>query len=138
MDASDKKIRKLIEKGVYIPNPYSIHIGDEVNIDHISGYGVKIYPGCRIYGQTTVISSGVKLGYEAPVTIEDCQLGQDVELKGGYFKKSVFLEKSNMGSGAHVREGCILEEESGGAHCVGLKQTILFPFVTLGLSLIHI
>ena len=37
-----------------------------------------------------------------------------------------------MGLGAHVREGCILEEEAGGAHCVGLKQTILFPFVTLG------
>jgi UDP-N-acetylglucosamine/UDP-N-acetylgalactosamine diphosphorylase len=41
-----------------------------------------------------------------------------------------------MGLGAHVREGCILEEEAGGAHCVGLKQTILFPFVTLG-SLIN-
>jgi UDP-N-acetylglucosamine/UDP-N-acetylgalactosamine diphosphorylase len=41
-----------------------------------------------------------------------------------------------MGLGAHVREGCILEEEANGAHCVGLKQTILFPFVTLG-SLIN-
>ena len=35
-----------------------------------------------------------------------------------------------------MREGCLLEEEAGGAHCVGLKQTILFPFVTLG-SLIN-
>jgi UDP-N-acetylglucosamine/UDP-N-acetylgalactosamine diphosphorylase len=35
-----------------------------------------------------------------------------------------------------VREGCLLEEEANGAHCVGLKQTILFPFVTLG-SLIN-
>jgi UDP-N-acetylglucosamine/UDP-N-acetylgalactosamine diphosphorylase len=41
-----------------------------------------------------------------------------------------------MGSGAQVREGCLLEEEANGAHCVGLKQTILFPFVTLG-SLIN-
>jgi UDP-N-acetylglucosamine/UDP-N-acetylgalactosamine diphosphorylase len=41
-----------------------------------------------------------------------------------------------MGSGAQVREGCILEEEANGAHCVGIKQTILFPFVTLG-SLIN-
>ncbi len=37
-----------------------------------------------------------------------------------------------MGLGAHVREGCLLEEEASGAHCVGLKQTILLPFVTLG------
>jgi UDP-N-acetylglucosamine/UDP-N-acetylgalactosamine diphosphorylase len=41
-----------------------------------------------------------------------------------------------MGLGAQVREACILEEEASGAHCVGLKQTILFPFVTLG-SLIN-
>ena len=41
-----------------------------------------------------------------------------------------------MDAGAHVREGCILEEQVSGAHCVGLKQTILFPFVTLG-SLIN-
>jgi UDP-N-acetylglucosamine/UDP-N-acetylgalactosamine diphosphorylase len=35
-----------------------------------------------------------------------------------------------------VREGSILEEEVSIAHTVGLKQTILFPFVTLG-SLIN-
>lgn len=131
-----EKIVKLIEKGVDIPNPMTIDIGDEVDIDNISGDSVKIYPGCRIYGEKTVISSRVKIGYEAPVTIDNCQLGAGVELKGGYFNKSVFLEGSNMGLGAHVREGCILEEEAGGAHCVGLKQTILFPFVTLG-SLIN-
>ena len=117
-------------------NPFSVEIGREVNVDQISGKGVTIYPGCRIYGSKTVISSGCQLGYEAPVTIEDCQLGSEVELKGGFVSKSVFLEKNNMGMGAHVREGCILEEEAGGAHCVGLKQTILFPFVTLG-SLIN-
>ncbi len=41
-----------------------------------------------------------------------------------------------MASGAQVREGCILEEEANASHTVGLKQTILFPFVTLG-SLIN-
>lgn len=130
------KVVQLISKGVDIPNPLTIDLGDEVNLDHISGKGVRIYPGCRIYGRETVISAGSRIGYEAPVTIDDCQLGPRVELKGGYFNKSVFLEKANMGSGAQVREGCILEEEANGAHCVGIKQTILFPFVTLG-SLIN-
>jgi UDP-N-acetylglucosamine/UDP-N-acetylgalactosamine diphosphorylase len=37
-----------------------------------------------------------------------------------------------MGSNAQIRSGCLLEEEAGGNHCVGLKQTILFPFVQLG------
>ena len=129
-------IRRLIDKGVTVCNPLSIDIGDEVDTDHISGEGVTIYPGCRIYGGKTVIAAGAQLGREGPTTVEDCQIGPRVELKGGYFSKSVFLEQANLGLGAQVREACILEEEAGGAHCVGLKQTILFPFVTLG-SLIN-
>ena len=134
--ANREKIRTLMEKGVRIPNPATLDIGEEVQIDHISGDNVTIYPGCRIYGEKTVISSGCRLGYEAPVTIDNCLLGPSVELKGGFFTGSVFLEKASVGSGAQVREGCLIEEEAGGAHCVGLKQTILFPFVTLG-SLIN-
>jgi UDP-N-acetylglucosamine/UDP-N-acetylgalactosamine diphosphorylase len=130
------KVVKLIEKGVSVPNPSSVDIGDDVDIDRISGDGVTIWPGCRIGGSRTVISAGCVLGAEGPVTLSDCRLGPKVELKGGYFKKSVFLEGANMGLGAQVREGCLLEEEANGAHCVGLKQTILFPFVTLG-SLIN-
>jgi bifunctional UDP-N-acetylglucosamine pyrophosphorylase/glucosamine-1-phosphate N-acetyltransferase len=133
---SQDKIFDLIRKGVEIPNPLTLDVGEEVNLDQISGNGVKIYPGCRIYGEQTVVGPGAQLGYEGPVTIQDCQVGPGVELKGGYFKKAVFLERARMGLGAHVREGCILEEQANGAHCVGLKQTILFPFVTLG-SLIN-
>jgi UDP-N-acetylglucosamine/UDP-N-acetylgalactosamine diphosphorylase len=130
------KVVRLIDKGVSIPNPVSLDIGDDVDLDRISGDGVTILPGCRIYGARTVISAGCRLGAEGPVTLADCCLGPGVELKGGYFKQSVFLEGANMGLGAQVREGCLLEEEANGAHCVGLKQTILFPFVTLG-SLIN-
>lgn len=133
---SDEKVRRLLQKGVDIPNPLSLDVGEEVNIDQISAEGVRIYPGCRIYGEKTVISAGCRLGYEAPVTMENCQIGAKVELKGGFFSQSVFLERASMGLGAHVREGCIIEEEANGAHGVGLKQTILFPFVTLG-SLIN-
>lgn len=133
---STDKIEALLKKGVEIPNPLTLDIGDEVRTDLISGDGVRIYPGCRIYGEDTVISAGARIGYEGPVTIDNCQLGPGVELKHGYFTKAVFLEKASMSLGAHVREGCILEEQANGAHCVGLKQTILFPFVTLG-SLIN-
>ncbi|HZL05359.1 MAG TPA: UDP-N-acetylglucosamine pyrophosphorylase, partial [Coriobacteriia bacterium] len=129
-------IVRLIERGVAIPNPFSLDIGDDVDIDRISGDGVTLMPGCRIHGAKTAISAGCTLGAEGPVTVVDCRLGPKVALKGGYFKQSVFLEKANMGLGAHVREGCLLEEEANGAHTVGLKQTILLPFVTLG-SLIN-
>ena len=126
------KAALLMERGAIIPNPYTIDIGDDVDLARISAVGLTLFPGCRIYGARTVISSGATLGAEAPVTIEDCCLGRTVELKGGYFRRSVFLDRATVGSGAQVREGCLLEEEAGGAHCVGLKQTILFPFVTLG------
>ncbi len=133
---SHEAIVELIRRGVQIPNPLTLDIGPEVDLERISTRGVVLFPGCRIYGAATVISAGVKLGAEGPVTIDDCRLGPHVELKGGYFHRSVFLAKASMGLGAHVREGSILEEEANGAHCVGLKQTILFPFVTLG-SLIN-
>lgn len=130
------KIEQLIEKGVKIPIPQSVVIGKEVDPNRIAGKGVVIYPGCKLLGTRTLILEGVKLGYEGPVTLDDCRLGRNVELKGGYFQRSVFLDGAAMALGAHVREGCILEEEASGAHDVGLKQTILFPFVTLG-SLIN-
>jgi len=110
---SASKIEKLLEKGVQIPNPQSIEIGPEVDIDRISGDRVTIYSGCKIFGRSP-----------------------QVELKGGFFRDAVFLKNVSVGSGSNVREGTILEEESRVAHSVGLKQTILLPFVTLG-SLIN-
>jgi hypothetical protein len=127
-----RAIEALLDKGVNIPNPLSLDIGAEVDVDRISADGVTIHPGCRIRGGRTVISAGVTLGSEGPVTIEDCRLGPNVSLKGGYAVNAVFLEGAKLGLGHQVREGTLLEEEASGAHCVGLKQTILFPFVTLG------
>lgn len=127
---------RLQAKGVEVLAPASVHIGPQVDPDRISGDGVVIHPGSRIDGAGTVIAAGSVLGAEGPATVVDCQLGRSVQLKAGYFAKSVFLDGSSMGSGAHVREGTLLEEQANGAHCVGLKQTILFPFVTLG-SLIN-
>ncbi|GAB4078851.1 UDP-N-acetylglucosamine pyrophosphorylase [Nostocoides australiense] len=129
-------LRALLDKGVTMPVPLTVEIGDEVDVEHVSGDGVVIHPGARIRGASTVISAGCELGREGPVTIEDCRLGRGVALKGGYAARATFLDGANLGLGHHVREGCLLEEESGGAHCVGLKQTILMPFVTLG-SLIN-
>ena len=133
---SASKIENLLQKGVMIPNPQGVEIGPEVDTDRISGDGVVIHAGCKLYGSSTLILRGTKIGYEGPVTVENCQVGPQVELKGGFFKDAVFLKKASMGSGSNVREGTILEEESKVAHTVGLKQTILFPFVTLG-SLIN-
>lgn len=131
-----KKVDLLIQKGVHIPNPESVHVGDEVDVDRISHWDVTIYAGSKLIGKETFVARGATIGHEAPATIEDCYVGPNVSLKGGFFCRSVFLEKASCGSGAHVREGTILEEGASIAHTVGLKQTILFPYVTLG-SLIN-
>ena len=80
---AEQKIRALIDKGVSIPNPLTLDIGDEVNIDNISGTDVVLYPGTRLYGAQTVISAGAILGREGTVTVDNCQIGPQVELKGG-------------------------------------------------------
>ena len=130
------KIKQLIDKGVAIPVPDNVAIGDEVDIERISGNAVCLYPGARISGNSTLISAGAQIGQEGASIVENCYVGPDVALRGGYFKDSVFLKKASCGLGSHVREGTILEEQTSIAHTVGLKQTILFPFVTLG-SLIN-
>jgi len=79
-EPSRERVRLLIEKGVNIPSPLTVDIGEEVDIERISGDGVVIYAGCKIYGRKTLIMSGTKLGYEGPVTIEDCQIGPNVEV----------------------------------------------------------
>ena len=129
---SKQILRRLLDKGVNIPCPEGVEISTDVDADRISGQGVILHAGSKIYGGETLILPGVVLGYEGPVTLHNCQLGRDVQLRGGFFDRSCFLHGSRMGSGAQVREGCLLEEGARGAHTVGLKQTILFPFVTLG------
>ena len=125
-------VLRLLKKGVRMPVPLAVDVGEEVDPERISADGVVFHGGTRIYGPQTLISAGTTLGSEAPCTLTDCLLGRGVELKGGFFRSSVFLDRANMGSGAQVREGCLIEEEANGNHTVGLKQTILFPFVTLG------
>lgn len=125
-------LETLIKKGVRIPCPSSVEIGTDIDPDRISGEGVTIHAGCKLFGADTLIMAGTQLGYEAPVTIHNCQLGRGVELGGGFFEDSCFLDRVTMGSGAQIREKCLLEEEARGGHTVGLKHTILFPFVTLG------
>lgn len=129
-------IAALMQKGVRIPAPESVFVDPSVDIERISGRGTVIYPGCKLVGSSTWIGDNVLLGDESPVTVEDCAVGPDVALNGGFFQRAVFLQGAAVGSGAHVREGTILEDRARAAHTVGLKQTVLFPFVTLG-SLIN-
>ena len=130
------KVGQLTEKGVAVILPHTVFIGDDVDINLIASKGVIIYPGCRISGNNTIIGEGCHIGEESPAVINNCALGKNVKLKGGFFSNSVFFDNVSVGSCAHVRECCLLEEYASCAHAVGMKHTILMPFVTLG-SLIN-
>ena len=127
---------RLSASGVQILCPESVYIDATVKPERVARQDVHIHPGCHISGASTFIAAGAKIGTQGPVTALNCHIGPGVELKSGYFENAVFLEEAKLGYGSHVRGGTILEEQASTAHCVGLKQTILFPFVTLG-SLIN-
>ncbi|MBW2732581.1 MAG: UDP-N-acetylglucosamine pyrophosphorylase, partial [Deltaproteobacteria bacterium] len=128
--------QQLAARGVKVVSPQSVSINPDVDLEKIEGPGTVLYPGASLRGSKLRIMPGCHIGPEGPVVVNDCVLGPEVTLSAGYFAGSVFLDKASMGLGAHIRPGCLLEEEANGAHTVGLKQTILLPFVTLG-SLIN-
>jgi len=132
----DTKIIRLMDKGVKIPSPYSVVISEDVNTDRISGKGVVINPGCVLRGSDLYIGENTIIGAEGPVTLENVASANNVAFASGYARDTVFLSGVSVGANFHIREGCLLEEFSSTAHSVGLKQTILFPFATLG-SLIN-
>ena len=132
---TNEQIKALTDKGVILKHPESIFIDDDVCLDNICSEAI-IYPGCRIFGSTTYIGKGAKLGTEAPVTIKNSQLGDGAVVAGGFIDNTTMLDGANAGDGFHSRPGTILEEYAAVGHTGGLKQTILFPFVTTG-SLIN-
>lgn len=130
-----ERVQALRVRGVIVPQPESVYVAPDVDLERIAA-GAVIYPGSRLYGVETWIGPEARVGEEGPATVENCAVGAGAALKGGSFRGSTFLAGASLGGGAQVREGCLLEEEASGAHTVGLKHTILFPFVTLG-SLIN-
>jgi len=59
---TSQKVSRLIDKGVIIPNVSTIDIGDEVDLDRISGNGVIFYCGYKMFGSKKLIMDGSKLG----------------------------------------------------------------------------
>jgi len=128
----DRIMAELVHRGVTIHCPQSVYIAPDVDPARISRDGVVLHPGTQLRGADTLIGPECVLGEEGPVTLDNAALGKRVHVKGGYVTKSALLDDVTVGLGAQIREGCILEEQTTLGHNVGLKQTILMPYVTLG------
>ncbi len=121
----------LAERGVTIVDPRQTFVGPEVRLERICA-GAILHPGARIRGSRTFIGPAAEVGTEGPVTLVDAVLGERATIASGYVAGAVLLRDSSVGGSAHLRGGTLLEEEASTAHSVGLKQTILLAFVTLG------
>jgi UDP-N-acetylglucosamine/UDP-N-acetylgalactosamine diphosphorylase len=128
-------IQALLDRGVRVVDPGQLLVDEQVDPARIHPTAT-LHPGCRLHGRRTFLGPGAQVGTEGPATLVDAVLGEGASIASGYAKGAVLLRGASLGAAGHTREGTLLEEEASTAHAVGLKQTILLSFVTLG-SLIN-
>jgi len=128
----DRIMAELLHRGVTVHCPESVYVAPDVDPGRISRDGVVLHPGTQLRGADTLIGPDCVIGEEGPVTLDNAALGKRVHVKGGYVGHSALLDDVTIGLGAQIREGCLLEEHVTLGHNVGLKQTILMPYATLG------
>ncbi len=117
-DALTKRRKSLLDRGVVMPDPGAVYVGEEVDPERI-GPGAVLHPGTRLLGESVSVGPESEIGAEAPATVQDCQLGYGAALKGGFYSGATFLDGASVGSSAHIRPGTLMEEGSEAAHAAG-------------------
>jgi hypothetical protein len=131
----DRRIQALVDRGVRVVDPRQTFVDADVRLERITT-GAILHPGTRLHGARTFVGAQAAVGHEGPATLQDAVLGAGAGIASGYAEGAVLLRGARAGANAHLREGTVMEEECSTAHAVGLKQTILLSYVTLG-SLIN-
>ncbi len=131
----ERRLASAQERGVVVVDPRQTYIAADVDLARLAP-GAVLWPGTRLLGPRTWLGPGSRVGTEGPATLVDTVLDAGAAVASGFVQGAVLLAGASLGAAAHVRAGTLLEEEASTAHAVGLKQTILLPFVTLG-SLIN-
>jgi hypothetical protein len=134
-NSMDRRLRELTRRGVRVVDLRQTWVDDSVELDRVRP-GATLHPGTRLQGARCWVGEGAQVGTEGPATLVDAVLDANTAVASGFVSGAVLLRGASLGANAHVRPGTLLEEEASTAHAVGLKQTILLSFVTLG-SLIN-
>ena len=101
----EQKTQELMNQGVIFPNPYQVHIEEDVQV----GQGSIIYPGVDLKGKTSI---GVFCAIESNCFVFDCQIEDSVYIKShSYLEKSTIQSKSVIGPFAHLRPGSEIGQE---------------------------
>jgi hypothetical protein len=127
----EQRLSALLARGVQIIEPSQTFVAPDVELDRIRP-GAVIYPGSRLHGRRTYLGRGASVGREGPAVLYDCVLASEAAVDSGFGEGAVLLARARAGANAHLRAGTLLEEEASTAHAVGLKQTILLSYVTIG------
>jgi hypothetical protein len=134
-ESLEVRLERLGQRGVVIVDPRQTWIAPEVVAQRIQA-GAVLHPGTRLLGPRTWLGPGAAVGTEGPATVVDSVFDERASIASGYVNGAVLLRDASLGGATHVRAGTLLEEEASTANAVGLKQTILLSFTTLG-SLIN-
>jgi len=135
MNDVEARVAAASNRGALVIDPRQTYIGPDVDLHRLS-VGAILHPGTRLSGSRTFIGPKAEVGAEGPTVLRNTVLGDCARIKSGFAEDAVLLSHATAGANAHLRAGTLLEEYASTAHCVGLKQTILGPFVTTG-SLIN-
>ncbi len=128
---TQQRLERLVQAGVTIPDPRTTYVAPEVDLARIRP-GAILHPGARIEGARALLAEGAEVGRCGPAVVRDSALGPGARVDGGCVEGSVLFDRAVVGPASYVRPASLLEEEASVAHAVGLKHTILLPFVTVG------
>jgi UDP-N-acetylglucosamine/UDP-N-acetylgalactosamine diphosphorylase len=121
---------QLVARGVIIHRPEAT-ILEDLDPERIEA-GVEIFPGSIVRGRMTLLGEGSRLGQAGGGSFENVALGRRCVLEGGSFQDCVIRDDVRMRVGAEVRRGSLIEEGCRAGHHVGLKMSVLLPYVTVG------
>ena len=115
----EQKTLALMQKGVIFPNPYQVHIEEDVQV----AQGSIIYPGVYLKGRTYI---GAYCAIEQNCFIFDSQIEHSVYIKSNsYIEKAHIKTKSVIGPFAHLRPGTTIGQECKVGNFVEMKNTTM-------------
>ena len=131
--ANRERLETLTARGVAVPAPESVVVGEEVNLDNIEA-DVFLGPGTTLLGEDTMVGSGTEI--KGAAIVKNSLIGRKCSLHAGEYIDSVLLDGCSTVGWARVRGNSAWEEGSNAAHNCDTKQTVLGYKTTLG-SLIN-
>lgn len=112
-----RKAKQLMEAGVLMIDPTSVHIEESVQI----APGAVIYPQCFLRGRTKI---GSFTAIEPGCYIVDSEIGESVSVKAySYIEKCLIHHKASVGPFVRLRPETEIGEEAHVGNFVEMKKT---------------